>query len=136
MKLKNFPMIFCSALTLSLVLALSLPYSSYSKHNPPPESDDRGGGDELQDQDGGHRHDPCERALRGKAFERDRRCPPVGSSSGIARGDFNGDGAPDLAVGIPGKDVISGFPRSVRCRTPARWPLFMGYWISLAIPSS
>src|SRR5215813_8123222 len=101
MKLKNFPMIFCSALTLSLVLALSLPYSSYSKHNPPPE---------LQDQDGGHRHDPCERALRGKAFERDRRCPPVGSSSGIARGDFNGDGAPDLAVGIPGKDLISGFP--------------------------
>src|SRR5262245_58133200 len=107
MKLKNFPMIFCSALTLSLVLALSLPYSSYSKHNPPPESDDQGGGDELQDQDGGHRHAPCERALRGKAFERDRRCPPVGSSSGIARGDFNGDGAPDLAVGIPGKDVIN-----------------------------
>jgi hypothetical protein len=104
MSAKNFPAIVRGVLTSSPVLALSLPHSGYGKHNPPPESEDQGRDDGLQDQDDGHRRDPGERALRGKAFERDRRCPPVGSSSGIARGDFNGDGFSDLAVGIPFAD--------------------------------
>lgn len=30
-----------------------------------------------------------------------RQCLPIGSSAGVARGDFNGDGFADLAVGIP-----------------------------------
>src|SRR5437016_680175 len=34
----------------------------------------------------------------------DNECRARGSSSGIAKGDFNGDGIADLAIGIPGKD--------------------------------
>lgn len=35
----------------------------------------------------------------------DEGCARAGSSSGIARGDFNGDTIADLAVGVPGEDV-------------------------------
>ena len=47
-----------------------------------------------------HRPDP-----RGKARGHDDRCPAEGSSSGVARGDFNGDGFADLAVGVPLEDL-------------------------------
>ena len=43
------------------------------------------------------RADPCEKDPPGNALGRDRHCPPQGSSSGIARGDFNGDGKVDQA---------------------------------------
>jgi hypothetical protein len=33
---------------------------------------------------------------------------PRGSSSGIAKGDFNGDGFADLAIGVPGEDTPAG----------------------------
>jgi hypothetical protein len=41
----------------------------------------------------------------GLAAGLERRCPPTRSSSGIARGDFNGDGIADLAIGAPGEDL-------------------------------
>src|SRR5262245_13110640 len=52
-----------------------------------------------------HRADPCELEPPGNALGRDRRCPPRGSSSGIAKGDFNGDGIGDLAIGAPFEDI-------------------------------
>ena len=33
------------------------------------------------------------------------RCEPIGGGSGVARGDFNGDGIGDLAVGVPDENV-------------------------------
>jgi hypothetical protein len=33
-----------------------------------------------------------------------KHCPPTGHSSGVARGDFNGDTIGDLAIGVPGED--------------------------------
>ncbi|MFN2532925.1 MAG: FG-GAP repeat protein [Pyrinomonadaceae bacterium] len=48
---------------------------------------------------------PCDHQPLGNAFGRSRRCPPRGSSAGVAKGDFNGDGFADLAVGVPLEDV-------------------------------
>jgi hypothetical protein len=61
-----------------------------------------------------HREDACDNLPNppGSAYGIDKHCPPVGSSSGIAKGDFNGDNIGDLAIGVPGEDVL--FP------TPAR----------------
>jgi len=36
-----------------------------------------------------------------------KQCPPKGSSSGIAKADFNGDGFADLAIGVPEQDLGS-----------------------------
>src|SRR5579859_530810 len=53
-----------------------------------------------------HRTAPCDRLPTppGKAIGIEKMCPPRGSSTGIAKGDFNGDGIADLAIGIPDKD--------------------------------
>jgi hypothetical protein len=62
--------------------------------------DDDGDGDEKQ------KKDPCRKALRpGERAERLRQECENGSSSGIARGDFNGDGIGDLAIGVPFEDI-------------------------------
>ncbi len=42
---------------------------------------------------------------RHKRGRRGRSCPPVGSSSGITKGDFNCDGIADLAIGVPDDNV-------------------------------
>jgi FG-GAP repeat len=56
-----------------------------------------------------HAADPCEEhPPDGKAVGWEHHCPPVGTSNGIARGDFNGDGFADLAIGVPFDDVIVG----------------------------
>jgi hypothetical protein len=50
-------------------------------------------------------HDPCDhRDPPGRAYGETRRCPPLASSSGIIRGDFNADGIGDLAIGVPFED--------------------------------
>ena len=51
-------------------------------------------------------HDPCDedRARPGLAVGLNRRYPAEGGSAGVARGDFNGDGITDLAIGVPGED--------------------------------
>ncbi|MHC1764558.1 MAG: hypothetical protein AB9869_09650 [Verrucomicrobiia bacterium] len=51
---------------------------------------------------GEHLPDPNGRAAGLLKFRR------LGSSAGVARGDFNGDGFADLAVGVPQEDVTSG----------------------------
>jgi hypothetical protein len=50
--------------------------------------------------------DRCEQppSERGRGVGLERRCPPEGGSAGVARGDFNGDGVADLAIGVPGED--------------------------------
>jgi hypothetical protein len=35
------------------------------------------------------------------------KCPPDGGSSGVAKGDFNGDNIADLAIGVPREDLGS-----------------------------
>lgn len=66
-----------------------------------PDDDDEDGDDD----EASRRRDPCAREPRGEARGRRRRCRPRGSSSGIARGDFNGDGIGDLAIGVPFEDI-------------------------------
>src|SRR6266498_5852274 len=58
-------------------------------------------------QSGIHRDDPCDKLPDppGKALGIDKKCPQGGSSSGVAKGDFNGDGIADLAIGEPGATI-------------------------------
>jgi hypothetical protein len=55
----------------------------------------------------GHRADPCDHLPDppGKANGIDKECPPLGSSGGVAKGDFNGDNFGDLAIGVPFEDI-------------------------------
>lgn len=50
--------------------------------------------------------DPCEQALtpQGNANGLHRRCEAIGTGGGAAKGDFNGDGFADLAIGVPHED--------------------------------
>lgn len=52
-----------------------------------------------EDKDDGKKIKPC-KEKKDKKDKDDERCLR-GSSSGIARADFNGDGFGDLAVGVP-----------------------------------
>jgi hypothetical protein len=54
-----------------------------------------------------NRMDPCTilPAPPGNANGIDKLCPASGSSSGVSRGDFNGDGFADLAISEPGARV-------------------------------
>ena len=62
-----------------------------------PTSYSQGGSSQIKkDKD-----DPCAELPPGNAWGIIKKCPPGGSSSGIAKGDFNGDTFADLAVGIP-----------------------------------
>ena len=64
------------------------------------------------------RKDPCRKALRpGTHAELLRERCENGSSSGIARGDFNGDGIGDLAIGVPFEDIAE--QTAGRSRMPA-----------------
>jgi len=51
-----------------------------------------------------NRADPCAHLPNppGNANGIDQQCPAIGSSSGVSKGDFNGDGVADLAIGVPG----------------------------------
>jgi hypothetical protein len=64
------------------------------------------GHDDRADDDEKEKKDPCRKAFRpGTHAERLREQCEKGSSSGIARGDFNGDGIGDLAIGVPFEDI-------------------------------
>jgi hypothetical protein len=51
--------------------------------------------------------DPCEQLadVPGNANGLHKRCGPLGGGSGVARGDFNGDGVGDLAIGVPDENI-------------------------------
>jgi len=51
--------------------------------------------------------DPCQQVLKaqGNAEGLHRRCEAIGAGGGAARGDFNGDGIADLAIGVPYEDI-------------------------------
>jgi hypothetical protein len=93
----------CSALLLVLALGLSPAARSYGQSEP--GIDDTFAGKHRGDGRTGERGSCDNPEPQGNARGRERRCPPQGSSSGIARGDFNGDGYGDLAVGVPFEDV-------------------------------
>jgi hypothetical protein len=54
-----------------------------------------------------HQKDPCDQLPDppGEAKGIQKRCPEGGSSSGVAKGDFNGDNFADLAIGAPGVNL-------------------------------
>lgn len=84
-----------------------------SANNPTPfapyDSDyDDDSDDDDSNEDRAGRRDPCSRThRRGRRHDGPRRRCLAGSSSGIARGDFNGDGIGDLAVGVPFEDALT-----------------------------
>jgi hypothetical protein len=88
-----FPRVIMLALTISTSASMQI---GASREQGPPDSVDRSQPSS---------HDPCDHRLPpGKAYGETRQCPPRASSSGITRGDFNGDGIGDLAIGVPFED--------------------------------
>jgi FG-GAP repeat len=100
--------VVCVPLMLIAMLGLIIPEYSYAKNDPQQgQEDGLGLGTE-------HRADPCDHLPHppGNANGIDKICPPEGSSSGVAKGDFNGDGFADLAIGVPGEDTPATAPNA------------------------
>src|SRR5215510_6802240 len=101
----------CDVLLLLAVLGLMLPPHTYGENIEPLFSE--GSPTDLLGRVAGRRADACDRPLdllEGRGIH--KKCPSAGSSSGIAKGDFNGDGFADLAVGVPNKETPAGVSRS------------------------
>ena len=88
-----------AACTILSVGAAGLVFAPATYGQPPGHEKDAGAPDDERD--------PCDHLPDppGKARGIEKRCRAEGSSSGIARGDFNGDGFADLAVGVPQKNT-------------------------------
>jgi len=95
----------CDIVVFMSVTGLIFSPSIYSKNNPPDIEEDGDGPGRSKDR----RADPCNHLPDppGNAKGHDKKCPPLGSSSGIAKGDFNGDSFGDLAIGVPHEDLGS-----------------------------
>jgi hypothetical protein len=118
-KLRNSLADITGLLVVVLAVALITPHTSHSQgrsHSDPPGQEREleteivalvEGLTQQQDASAEHRADPCEHVPPGHAYGRTKRCPPQDSSAGIARGDYNGDGIGDIAVGVPFEDVGS-----------------------------
>lgn len=104
--LKSIVLRILPTLLLLIVLLAPAPVlqiiSAADRHYPEVLTDDNFSRDHVETN---RRADPCENEPPGNAPGRDLHCPPQGSSSGIARGDFNGDGIGDLAIGVPFEDI-------------------------------
>lgn len=95
------------ALALPAPALLAPPTSLAGAGRPSAAVADNDDVDDDEDDNRGQR-DRCRKALkraaRGKPLPRE--CEP-GGSGGAARGDFNNDGFADLAVGVPGEDIVA-----------------------------
>jgi len=91
--MKNVARVAISTIFALVIAALVFPTPQFAQNGPP---SDRPGQGDLE------RADPCVIApdAPGEANGIDRRCA-LGASSGVAKGDFNGDNIADLAVGVP-----------------------------------
>ena len=89
----------------SLALLVALGFSS----SLPPVSLKAVAPQGLNGQGERNRNDSCDELPdpAGNAYGLDKRCVGNGSSSGVSRGDFNGDGFADLAIGAPKKNTPS-----------------------------
>ena len=92
---------FRSFLSLLLAILLGFAVPSLSPLRASPVQDQGGRSD--ANPVGPCSHVPVEAA---GAIGIAKLCAPRGSSAGVAKGDFNGDGIADLAIGIPNKDVV------------------------------
>src|SRR4029434_2828292 len=86
-----------------LSIAVILVWTTSPRGQGPNTSPIRGGPGQRVE----HGNDPCDQLSdpSGKAIGIDRNCPQGGGSSGIAKGDFNGDGFADLAISEPGAAI-------------------------------
>jgi len=104
----RFFSIICDLLVCLGLLGLVVPPYSLAKDKDGQQEvrDDLQDEDDHDDRDDRGEKGRLERCLRalseGKKVP--KKCPQGGSSSGIAKGDFNGDGFGDLAVGVPDED--------------------------------
>ena len=105
---------FCGALILTGALLLAPLPLAYGRESAPPEPAAEARG--QNDQDGTQEaeaaakpnkaKDPCKHEEKhGRKSKPKKQCLPEQTSAGVARGDFNGDGFGDLAIGVPNEDV-------------------------------
>jgi hypothetical protein len=97
--------LLCDLVVFLGVLGVAIPPFTYGKNG----SSQAEGEDNSPGQGGEHRADPCDHLPTppGKAKGIHKRCSRNGSSAGIAKGDFNGDGFADLAVSAPLESIGS-----------------------------
>src|SRR6267143_6129466 len=91
-----------------LLLTIAMVLFPFSIGNSRKSSVPQSGQEESRADDGSEEsNDACDQVpnLRREGKGKHTKCPRGGSSSGIAKGDFNGDGVADLAIGVPNKDT-------------------------------
>jgi len=104
----TFPSISRLFLALALVGLMLLTFNGSTRRSASARSVSSLSRVSVNTLDDEHRIKPC-KDKKDKANEKDDKheddCLPEGSSNGISKGDFNGDGIADLAIGIPNEDV-------------------------------